>query len=145
MTDRKWRPTSAGVQNAGDYFGDFQVGDAYVVTYHLDGAFREYMGEKVPMVRVSVYFGVVGTPDEQGVAVKVRGARYAPTSVVSLERLDVYGEVIEEVTEDNASVFPFDYTTYQVADIDRAAVAHRWQSKVWGVADFWDGRVMSDG
>lgn len=137
MTDRKWRPVGAYPVTAGDHFGDSQAGESFVVTYHLDGAEREYQGEMVPTVRVSAYFGV-----ELVSFLPSGDTRYSPVSNVSLERLDVYGEVIEEVQVDNTEIFPFDYSGLASARMDVNVQMWRWQTTEWDVADFWDGKDL---
>lgn len=134
MSDRKWRSTGRSLY-AGDYFGDDQVGDAVVVTYHLDGAFREYKARMVPTVRVSVYFGVEMSQDSGGV-------EYSARCTIELQRLDVDGDVIEEYVSPYNELFPLVYSTYQRADIEMRAEVNQWVLRVWGVSDFWDGKDM---
>lgn len=144
MSDRKWRPVGAYPQQAGNHFGDFQVGEAYVVTYHLDGAEQEHQGEMVPTVRVSAYFGVVRVPQSgEGWPGGQAPARYSPASNISLERLDHTGEdVIDEEAYDNGEVFALDYSEPGIAMMDAEGVANEWQAVEWDVSDFWNGKEL---
>lgn len=143
MSELKWRPVGTKPVIAGDVFGDFQVGDAYVVTYHLDECYREYRGEMIPTVRVSAYFGVENLPESATKQTVREGARYSPVSHVVFERLDHTGEdVIDEEAYDNGEVFPLDYSEPGIAMMDAEGVANEWQAVEWDVSDFWDGKDM---
>lgn len=132
MNKPSWRPQGRFPVKAGDVFGDFQVGKSYVVTYrHTDKR----------NARISVYFGVVGTPDEKGVYLDPKG-RYAPTSKISFEILDDAGEdVIHEMELDN-EIFPFDYAMFNAAHMDVIRTSQEWQRMVWTENDMFDGEEL---
>lgn len=138
VSKRKWRPVGARPGIAGDHFGDFQVGEAIVVTYHLDGCSRVFRGEKIPTVRVSAYFGVVRQQNAGGTQ-PAEPARYSPVSEVNFERLGYDGEVIEEVSHTNGELFPYDYDDLERAESDVLSVVVDWQFTTWSMADFWNG------
>lgn len=136
MGKRMWRAQGERPVNAGDVFGDFQVGNALVVTYKLDEA---------PRARVSVYFGVVGTPDKCGVGLDPKG-RYAPISKMSLELLDGTSDanVVDEV-ETDGHAFLLDYEQHKPAHMDAVRAAQEWQSSVWTINELFNGKEVHDG
>lgn len=133
MSVLKWR-TRSGVFDAGDHFGDEQVGRAYGLTYHLDHN---------PHARVTVYFGVVAQLNNDGVGFRP-DTRYGPTSEVVMERLNYQGDVVDEVHESNDDSFPFDYQLSTDAHEDVQVVVQRWEGTVWDLNDFWDGVDLHD-
>lgn len=132
MSERKWRPQYDKPQRAGDVFGDFQVGEAFVVTYHLDNA---------PNVRVSAYFGIEQVPQSG-----TERYRYSPVSTISLEKLEgPDNDVVDSVDVPNHERFPFDWPTFSPAHRDMRDEMWRWQKTKWDTNDFWDGEDFPRG
>lgn len=138
MHDRKWRPVGEPV-NAGDVFGDNQVGMAFVVTYLLDAEDPKPHTPHASGTRVSAYFGVERVPQPD------HSNRYSPVSRITLEILDEDGDMVDGVDFDNGDVFPFDYVTLTQARQDVHKVMQQWQRTTWAMNDFFDGKELPRG
>lgn len=133
MGNRLWR-LDGDVFDAGDVFGDIQVGRALAVRYVLDDA---------PRARVEITFGVVGQLEDRGVHFR-RDTRYAPTSKLELQLLDTAGGDVVESRESEGPGFLFDYVS--VAEAFRAVhetiEADYGPDSTFTITEMFDGKEL---
>lgn len=133
MGNRLWR-RDGDVFDAGDVFGDIQVGRAFAVRYVLDGA---------PRSRVEITFGVVGQLEDRGVYLR-RGTPYSPTSKLELQLLDTAGGDVVESRESEGPGFLFDYGTVAEAfrSVHETIAADYGPDSTFAIMEMFDGEEL---
>lgn len=133
MGNRLWR-RDGGVHDAGDVFGDVQVGRAFAVRYVLDGA---------PRARIEITFGVVGQLDDKDVYFR-SDTRYAPTSRLELQLLDTAGEDVVESHESDGHAWLHDYATVAEAfrTVHETIAADYGPESTFTITEMFDGKEL---
>lgn len=133
MGNRLWR-RDGDVHDAGDVFGDVQVGRAFAVRYVLDDA---------PRVRIEITFGVVGQLDDKGVSLRA-DTRYGPHSTLSLQLLDKEGGDVVESHETVGHAWLHDYATEAEAfrTVHETIAADYGPESTYTITEMFDGKEL---